>query len=220
MSLEKDLADLKAQNVAKIPKDALAVMMKANEDLSASGIVDRAPKKGEQLKAFELPNQTGEQRSLASLREKGPVVVTFYRGGWCPYCNLQLQTYQKMLPSIKAAGATLVAITPETPDASLSTAEKNELAFDVLTDADAAYARDLGLVFTLPEEVRPLYKNFGIDVEAHNGKGKFDLPLAATFVVDTDGTIVFAMVDADYTHRAEPAEIVAAVESLTSESAK
>ena len=219
MSLEKDLANKKAESVAKIPKEALAVMMKATEELSASGIVEKAPKKGEKLKEFKLPNQTGESRSLASLCENGPVVVTFYRGGWCPYCNLQLAAYQQMLPEIKAAGATLVAITPELPDASLTTTEKNKLAFEVLTDTDAAYARELGLVFTLPEEVRPLYENFGINIEAHNGKGKFDLPLAATFVVDPEGSIVFAMVDADYTHRAEPSDIVAAVESLASKSA-
>ena len=216
MSLGTDLASMKAQTVAKLPEEALSVLMKATKELGASGIVERAPKKGEKLKDFDLPNQTGEKRSLASLRESGPVVVTFYRGGWCPYCNMQLKAYQQMLPDIKAAGATLVAITPEMPDASLTTAEKNELAFDVLTDTDATYARELGLVFTLPEEVRPIYQNFGIDVEAHNGTGKFDLPLAATFVVGTDGTITFAVVDSDYTVRAEPSDIITAVETLTS----
>ena len=214
MSLREELAATKAQTIKKIPEEALSVMMNATKELKESGIVAGAPKKGDKLENFELPNQTGESRSLTALREKGPVVVTFYRGGWCPYCNLQLQSYQKMLPEIIAAGASLVAITPEKPDASLSTAEKNELKFDVLSDADAAYARKLKLVFTLPEEVRPIYKNFGIDVEAHNGDGKFDLPLAATYVVDTDGTIVYAMVDSDYTVRAEPSEILASLKSL------
>ena len=219
MSLREELAALKAQSIKKIPEDALPVLMKATKELEESGIVGRAPKKGDKLESFELPNQTGDSRSLDDLRKNGPVVVTFYRGGWCPYCNLQLQSYQKMLPEIKAAGASLVAITPETPDASLSTAEKNELKFDVLTDKDASYARQLKLVFTLPEELRPIYKNFGIDVEAHNGEGKFDLPLAATFVVDTDGTIVYAMVDSDYTVRAEPSEILASLKSLNTANA-
>ena len=217
MSLKEDLASMKAQSVAKIPRDAVAVMMKATEELGASGITELAPKQGQKLPDFSLPNQTGQQLNLATLREQGPVVVTFYRGGWCPYCNLQLRAYQQMLPELKAAGATLVAITPELPDASLSTAEKNELEFDVLTDLNAEYARDLGLVFTLPESLRPIYEKFGIDVQAHNGDGQFDLPLAATFVVDVDGTIIFAKVDTDYTLRAEPSEIVAAVQSVNAE---
>ena len=215
MSLKEDLAAMKAQSVAKIPADALEVMMNATQELGASGIEQQTPKQGDTLKDFELPNQTGDQRSLATLRKSGPVVVTFYRGGWCPYCNLQLRTYQQMLPEVKAAGGTLVAITPELPDASMTTAQKNELQFDVLTDTNADYARELGLVFTLPEEVRPIYEKFGIDVEAHSGQGQFDLPLAATFVVDTDGVIAFAMATADYTLRAEPSEIVAALESVS-----
>ena len=220
MSLKEELSALKAQSMQKIPAEALPVLMKASKELEESGIVGQAPKKGDKLENFELPNQTGESQSLADLRKKGPVVVTFYRGGWCPYCNLQLKSYQQMLPEITAAGASLVAITPEKPDASLSTAEKNELKFDVLTDKDAQYARQLKLVFTLPEELRPIYKNFGIDVEAHNGEGKFDLPLAATFVVDTDGTIAYAMVDSDYTVRAEPSEILASLKSLDTVGAK
>ena len=219
MTLNEELAAMKAETIKKLPEEVLPVMMKATKDLKESGIVERAPKKGDKLENFELPNQTGEKRSLTKLREKGPVVVTFYRGGWCPYCNLQLKSYQQMLPEINAAGGTLVAITPELPDASMSTAEKNELKFEVLTDKDATYARQLELVFTLPEELRPIYKKFGIDIEAHNGDGKFDLPLAATFVVDTDGTIVYAMVDSDYTVRAEPAEILASLKSLDTASA-
>ena len=215
MSLKEELAAMKAQSVAKIPKDALEVMMNATQELGASGIAEQAPKQGDKLQDFELPNQTGEQRSLAAMLKNGPVVVTFYRGGWCPYCNLQLRSYQQMLPEVKAAGGSLVAITPELPDASMSTAEKNELEFDVLTDTNAEYARRLGLVFTLPEEVRPIYEKFGINVQAHNGQGQFDLPLAATFVVNTDGIIAFAMATADYTLRAEPSDIVAALESVS-----
>ena len=145
--------------------------------------------------------------------------MTFYRGGWCPYCNLELRAYQAVLPEIKAAGATLVAITPELDDASLSTSEKNELEFEVLTDANSDYARELGLVFTLPERLRPIYESFGINVEEHNGEGQFDLPLAATFVVDVDGSIARAFVDADYTLRAEPSDVVEVLRSLVKQHA-
>ena len=182
--------------------------------LNESGLIEATPKAGDKLKDFTLPNHRGEEINLASLRKKGPVVVTFYRGGWCPYCNLELRAYQAVLHDIKAAGATLVAITPELPDESLTTSERHALEFEVLTDKNADYAREIGIVFTVDEKVRPIYESFGIDIEKHNGEGQFDMPFAATFVVDVDGTITFAFVDSDYTLRAEPVEIVKKLESL------
>ena len=119
-----------------------------------------------------------------------------------------------MLDEITSFGATLVAVTPELPDASLTTIEKNELGFEVLSDVNADYARSLNLVFTLPESLRPIYEGFGIHLEHHNGEGQFDLPLAATFVIKQDGTIASAFVDADYTVRQEPAQVVQELASL------
>ena len=126
-----------------------------------------------------------------------------------------MRAYQAELANIQAAGASLVAITPELPDESLSTTEKNELGFAVLSDIDANYARELGLVFALAEELRPLYASFGIEIEKHNGADQFDLPLAATFVVTQDGKIASAFVDADYTKRQEPSEVLATLQSLS-----
>lgn len=208
MSLKQELADLKAQNLTRIPEEAKNIMFADLDKLSASGIVAEAPKEGEKLKDFTLPNHLGKTVSLAELRENGPVVVTFYRGGWCPYCNLELHAYQKVLPQIKETGATLVAITPELPDSSLSTAERHSLEFEVLSDVNSDYARELEIVFTISEELRPIYENFGIEVEKHNGEGQYDVPLAATFVVDVDGSIICDFVAVDYTLRAEPADIV------------
>jgi peroxiredoxin len=219
MLLQEKLSELNAQITAALPENSIAVMRNETQKLRGSHFVESAPQIGEKLADFNLPNHRGEMRGLAALREHGPVVVTFYRGGWCPYCNLELRAYQAALLKIKAAGATLVAITPELPDASLSTAEKNELEFEVLTDANADYARKLGLVFTLPETLRPIYRDLGIHVERHNGEGQFDLPLAATFVVDIDGTIASAFVDADYTSRAEPTHVVEVLQSLVKQNA-
>ncbi|MEB3229941.1 MAG: peroxiredoxin-like family protein [Leptolyngbyaceae bacterium] len=130
------------------------------------------------------------------------------------YCNLELRAYQQVLPEIKALGATLVAITPETPDHSLTTTEKNELGFEVLSDVGNHVARQLGLVFTLPERLRPIYTSFGIDVAAHNGDQNFELPLAATYVINTDGTVVHAFVEADYTKRDDPEAVVKVLKQL------
>ncbi len=214
MSLTQQLAELKAQNRAKQPQDVKAVMAADLEKLAKSGLIEGAPQKGDYLTDFTLKNQNGEPRTLAQLRKNGPVVIIFYRGGWCPYCNMELHAYQQALPAIKAAGATLVAITPELPDASLSTAEKHGLAFEVLTDTNSDYARKIGIVFTLSQELRPIYKSFGIDIEKHNGQDQYDLPLAATFVVDTDEKIVSAFVTADYTQRADPDDIIKVLASL------
>ncbi len=214
MSLSNQLAETVQQSINKIPADALQTMLGATQALASSGIVDAAPKQGDQLVAFNLPNQNGKLQSLSALLAEGPLAVTFYRGGWCPYCNLELRAYQSILSDIKAAGANLVAITPELPDSSMTTTEKNELDFQVLSDQGSDYARELGLVFTLPEEIQSLYANFGLDVQKHNGDKQFDLPLAATFVVAQGGSIAGAFVDADYTKRMEPAEVLSILKSL------
>lgn len=214
MSLQEQLTTLKEENLAKLPEEAKSIIFDDLKQLSKSGLVESAPNTGDTLKDFNLPNHRGEVSSLKKLKEKGPVVVTFYRGGWCPYCNLELRAYQQILQQIKAAGATLVAITPELPDESLTTSERHALEFEVLTDENSDYAREIGVVFTVAERLRPIYESFGIDLEKHNGEGQFDVPLAATYVVDVDGTIVCAVVEADYTIRAEPAEVVKVLESL------
>lgn len=161
-----------------------------------------------------MPNHLGNIVNLETLRKKGPVVIAFYRGGWCPYCNLELRAYQSMLPETKALGATLIAITPENPDESLSTSERHNLEFEVLTDDKSLYAKELGITFTINKEIIPIYQKFGVDIEKHNGKGQFEVPLASTFIIDTDGTIAFSFVKADYTFRAEPTAIVEVLKSL------
>jgi peroxiredoxin len=208
MSLNDQIEEYKAGFRSKAPEVVQATMAKATQDLAASGIAKKAPNKNEKLPNFSLKNQNGEIKTLDQLLEKGPVVVTFYRGGWCPYCNLELRAYQEVLNNITNAGACLVAITPELPDSSLSTIEKNGLGFEVLSDIDSRYARSIDLVFTLSEELRPIYEQFGIHIEAHNGSGQFDLPLAATYVVAQDGTVISAFVDADYTKRQEPSMVI------------
>jgi peroxiredoxin len=214
MSLQDNIAEYKAAFVQKAPQNVQELMKQVTQELADSGIVDKAPKVSEKILPFSLSNQHGDTVTLEALLEKGPVVLTFYRGGWCPYCNLELKAFQDQLANIKGENGTLVAITPELPDSSLSTAEKNALDFEVLSDVNSDYARSLGLVFSLAEELRPIYLSFGIEVEKHNGEGQFDLPLAATFVIAKDGTVASAFVTADYTARQEPAEVVAVLKTL------
>ncbi|NET37895.1 MAG: AhpC/TSA family protein [Cyanothece sp. SIO1E1] len=214
MTLTQDLIELRNQFLGTVPDDVKAVMSKATEELANSGLTDRSLKVGDKVPNFSLPNATGATVAIQELLQAGPVVIAFYRGQWCPYCNLELRALQQALPQIQAQGATLVTISPQTPDNSLSTQEKNELTFEVLSDAGNEVAKDFGIVFTLPEELRPIYENFGIDVPAHNGNDTFELPISATYVVAPNGSVIHAFVEADYTKRLDPVDIVAALKGL------
>lgn len=208
MTLATDLQEFKAQFRSQVPNEIQTVMGQATQDLATSGIVNQALKVGDFVPDFRLPDATGKTVHIKDILAQGPVVIAFYRGGWCPYCNLELKALQHVLPEIQAAGATLIAISPETPDNTLTTQEKNDLAFTVLSDADNQVARTFGLVFELPESLRPIYESFGIDLVAANGNNRFELPVPATYVVQPSGEIIYAFADADYTKRAEPSEIL------------
>ncbi len=174
-----------------------------------SGVVKSARQVGEQAPKFSLSNATGKAVSLDSLLDQGPVVVTWYRGGWCPYCSITLRALQKALPDIHAAGAQLVALTPELPDKSAATAGKNEVKFEILTDLDHAVAKQYGVVFKLTPEVHDLYRTkFNLTDFNGAGAGNDELPLAATYIIGQDGVIRYAFLHADYRERAEPAALI------------
>lgn len=204
------------QAKSKVPVEIRAIFQKNIAALVQSGIAESAKKRGNKAPDFALPNAKGTITRLSDLLSQGPVALTFYRGEWCPYCNLTLHAYQKYLPEMKQLGATLVAISPQTPDHSLSTAEKWQLEFEVLSDVGNQVAREYGLAFRLSEEVRTIYKSLGNDLEAYNGDTSWELPMSGTFVIAQDGTIQLAFVDADYTHRLEPAVILDTLHTLFS----
>lgn len=183
------------------------------QDVVKSGIEDSALQIGADSLNFTLNNAQGNPVELSALLKQGPVVLTWYRGGWCPYCNITLRALQQILPEINSLGASLLALTPELPDNSLTTQEKNELSFEVLTDTDNHVARQYGLVFKLSPETAKYYKA-AFDLEVYNGNNTDELPLAATYVIDTEGKIRHAFLDADYRRRAEPAEVLDALRSL------
>jgi len=208
MTLQANLKAITEGVRQQAPAEVFAAMEAANAKLEMSGIAGRALKAGDRIPDFDLPDATGKVVRSADLLAAGPLVISFYRGSWCPYCSLELKTLQQNLSEFRARGATLVAISPQTPDESLTTKEKNELAFPVLSDAGSKVARKFGLVFTLDETLKPIFKAFGIDLLAHNGVDTWELPIPATYVVAKSGKIVSACVDVDYRNRAEPAEIL------------
>jgi len=163
---------------------------------------------------FELPNQHGERRRLYQYLAESPVVLNIYRGGWCPYCNMEMKALHDALPRIEAHGARLVGMAPELPERALATRERHQIDIEILSDSGNRVAEQLGLVFDLPEELRPIYQKIGIDIPAYNGDDSFRLPVPATFIIGQDAEILYAFVNADYTQRLEPAEIVAQLAAM------
>ncbi len=163
---------------------------------------------------FSLPDATGATVELNHLIANGPVVLTFYRGGWCPYCNIQLRAYQGILNELKKLGASLVAVSPETPDNSLDTRQREELEFHVLSDNGNLVAKQFGLVFPVSTEVRLLFEGWDINLENHNGIEGGEIPVPATYIIDEAATIIFGKPDVDYRTRVEPKEILRALSSL------
>jgi peroxiredoxin len=186
------------------------------EAVRSAGIAEAALGVDESAPRFTLPDATGRPVALDDLLSAGPVVLCFYRGGWCPYCNLELRAYQAIQPDLATLGATLVAISPQTPDASLSTAERGELTFPVLSDVGNVVARMFRLVHPVPPDIAELYARGGNDLVTLNGVDgdEVELPLPATYVIDREGTVRFAFASPDYVERAEPSDVLAALRSI------
>lgn len=201
-------------DLAKQAPDGAKALAAEIEKVVRSGAGSNALKVGDSAPDFTLPDATRRSISLARLRQSGPVVVTFYRGQWCPYCDLQLRAYQEVLPRIRALGATLAAISPQTPDESLSTAEKRKLEFHVLSDAGNEVARSWRLVWKVGASLDALHKAFGIDLAKSNGDTSNELPVPATFVVESSGRIAFAHFDPNWGARLEPAALISALETV------
>jgi peroxiredoxin len=209
--LTRDLAEMAAHGSAPV----VARLTSAFDEIARSGDASGLAV-GERAPAFVLPNALGHPVELAQRLGLGPVVVAFYRGEWCPYCNLTLRALQSALPRFQAYGASVIAISPQSPDHSLSMAEKNALTFDVLSDVDQSVIRAYKLQFTVPADMKDLYLNaFHNDLSGHTADGSWRLPIPATFVLDRTGIIRARHVSVDYRTRMDPDDIAAALSALT-----
>jgi peroxiredoxin len=213
-SLSEQLAAYKAGFVQRAAPERVAMMEAATAALRATGIESQALQVGAQAPDLTMPDALNQLVRLSTLWQQGPLVLIFYRGGWCPYCNLELRAWQQHLAALKQLGGQLVAVSPQTPDNSLSTAEKNELAFPVLSDSGLEAATAFGVAFEMPPELIELYSRAGNDLPVLNGNGRWVLPVPATYVIDRNGRAAFAHVEADYRERAEPRDVLAAVAEL------
>ena len=199
----------------RIPKAALVVMDADTNRLAAEKFADGALQPGEAAPDFILPDAQGNPVRLYSLLRDGPVVVVFYRGGWCPYCNLHLRGFQRVLPQLRELGAQVVAVSPQLPDNSLTTREKSALEFPVLSDVGNKTAHQFGVAFRLSESLLNLYADFDHPLVDSNGAdGEFELPVPATFVIGKDGVILLSQVDVDYTRRLDPDDFLSKLGQL------
>ena len=215
MALRQELDAQRVKFFASAPADEAEIIRRTDAALAAQGIERRIPKPGDSAPPFVLPSVHGRMIDSADLLAKGPLIVVFYRGGWCPYCNLELRAYQRALPDIRARGASLVAISPETPDGALSAKEKNALEFEVLSDVGNKAAAAFGLVHDVPAELRALYAKWKLDLPRLNGRpDDWSLPLPGTFVIASAGTILLAHADSDYRIRLEPSDALVTLDRV------
>src|SRR5438270_7257702 len=210
-TLAHQIAALNEELTGTAPAQVLATFGREIAALVRSGIAASGLYEGTPAPDFTLPNVDGRPVTLSALLRQGPVVLTFYRGEWCPYCNRQLRAYETILPQIRELGVSLVAASPQTPDQSLTTTEQKGLTFPVLSDAGNEFARRYGLVYSLSQTLRAVSP----DLPAYNGDESWELPMPGTFVIAPDGTLRLAFVEADWTRRLEPAALLDALRALT-----
>jgi len=220
MSLQDKLdafrADFKAGKAPfNAPPEIHPVMERATAELIASGQAARAIKAGDRAPHFNLKDQDGNDVSSAALLVNGPLVVTFYRGVWCPYCNIELQAINEVLPQIRAYGANVVAISPQTQVNSRKSVRTNQLGFPVLSDVNGQTAADFGLRFALPDYLVELYKNLKNDLPAFNNDPGWTLPMPARYVIGQDGIVLYSEVNPDYTRRPDPSDMFPVLEKAT-----
>lgn len=209
MTLQDKLNAHAEVSKTKLPSEHKKVMIESLQRLKNQQLQTQFPQLGDKMPNFNLKNFTGEEVELYDVLKKKAVVLLFYRGSWCPYCNLELKEYKDYYKSFSDAGLEILAISPELPEYSERFSHKNFFPFPLLHDKKNKIAKKLNLKFTLDPELVPIYKEFGIDIGERNGNGKWEIPVPATLIIAKDRTIKYVFADIDYKKRAEPDSVLA-----------
>ena len=215
VSIREQSEQMKAAAAERLPAEVVHVFDQSIQNLVDEGIPLDAVSVGDKLASFTLSDAIGTPIALDQLIQDGPAVIVFYRGGWCPYCNLALRTYQReLVAELPTFGARLVAISPQTPDQSLSTVEKAELDFTVLSDPGNRVAKSIGIVFQQADDVLEAQRKLGLELATVNAEGSTELPRPTVLIIDRDRVVQFVDVQSDYTARTEVVDILAALAKL------
>jgi peroxiredoxin len=221
ITLQEELDAFKAAFEAGKPpyrasKTTVDQMHRATAELRASGAAERALKVGDKAPSFELHDSEATWVSSEKLLAQGPLIVSFYRGVWCPYCNIELKALERTLPRFQSMGASLVAISPQTRSNNRRSVRRNNLTYAVLSDAHNKIAAEFGLVFTLPHYLVELYKSASIDLAIFNDDPSWTLPMPARYVIGIDRVILYSEVNPDYTRRPDPEDMLSVLTSIVS----
>ncbi|OWJ68023.1 peroxiredoxin-like family protein [Inquilinus limosus] len=224
MSLQAKLDAFKADFEAgrppyNVPPSVIETMHRATAELVASGAADRALKAGDKAPSFALKDPDGSVVNSAALLARGPLIISFYRGVWCPYCNMELQALEAARPEFERLGAALIAISPQTAPNSRKSVRQNGLAFPILSDAKGEVAAAFGLRFRLPDYLVELYRSLKNDLPSFNDDPGWTLPMPGRYLIGQDGTILYADVNPDYTRRPEPEALLPALRQAAARSA-
>lgn len=214
MGLQNRLDTLKEEFTDNVPSGMLEIMNQETSKLVASDIVANAIQIGQILPNGKLLSEKGEGVQIEQIIDGKPLVISFYRGGWCPYCNLELTGLEAIAADIRALGANIIAMSPESVAHINETRAKNGVSYAMFSDEGSEFAKALGLVFTLPKTLQDIYLTFDINVEKHNGESKFELPIPATIIVKPNREIVYLYADGDYTKRSEPEALLRVLRSI------
>lgn len=214
MSLQDQLDAFKEGFKTQAPAAAFDAFARSTQELIDSGQAERTMKAGDAAPDFTLTDQDGKRVTLSDLLEKGPAVVSFYRGVWCPYCNIELKALEAARGEIEGRGASLVAISMQGASDSRKSQRDNGLSFPILTDESGALAERFGIRWSLQDYAVPIHEDFGVNLPRIHGDGLWNLPMPARYVIDIDGTIAYSAVNPDYTRRPDPSDLFPVLDKL------
>ncbi len=216
MSLQAKLDAFRAEFQAGKPPALIETMHRATAELIESGAARLAKKAGDMAPSFSLKDPEGNVVNSADLLKRGPLVLSFYRGVWCPYCNMELQALEAFKPEFDKYGASLIAISPQTAPNSRKSVRQNKLSFPILSDVKGNVGSAFGLRFHLPDYLVELYKQFKNDLPTFNDDPSWTLPMPARYVIGQDGVILYSEVNPDYTRRPEPSDMIPVLQHAAS----
>jgi peroxiredoxin len=206
--LREILAERKELIAKYVPAETQAIHARAVAELKQKNLAANILPVGAKIPDFQLQDHDGKNLSSADLLAKGNLVICFIRGRWCPFCVAQMEAMNLILPEVTQAGATLVAISPQTVQQTFFMRDQHKLRFPLLSDAGNKVARQFGLTYRVPEEQEAIYRKAFVNLPFINGDDRWELPIPATYIVDRDGTVLYASANEDYTARPEPEDIV------------
>lgn len=211
-TLQEDLDNFKEKLFSEISEDEASKHQQFSKELTETDVIHTALRTGDKIPTFTLPNAVGNKIDIPLKEPHDYLIISFYRGEWCPFCNLEIKALQKHLPEFEKLNTKLIAISPQSPDKSLSIQQKHKLDFEVLSDVENKVGKKFGLVYTVAEYLTPIYENYGVGKEFMNKDGRIELPIAATYIIDSNGTIIKEFLSTDYTKRLEPKTMIETIE--------